>query len=222
MKQIKIIILLLVISISLSGQNDEVLEFEPLVVIDTLFNKTEFDCIKANVEAIVVLDTGSLEIVEGVYGYNLGAHLVKKSGNIWFVYDLPFYKDVFEFSYSDNRNFLTYNNHYFGGGNGHFGTSVDLCIIDLSLNLILSVCINYGETFWEWQPKENETEKQFDERNKDSDSSGCISDIVLKDELMTVQNQCIDKSKTSELLGCGHCLESGIYKYDKGKFIRIK
>jgi hypothetical protein len=215
MKEIKILFLSLIISLNIYSQENDVLEFEKLDVVDTLFNISELNCIEPD----IIMDTAVLFISKGLYGYNMGAHMVKKEGGLWIVYNLPYDKDVFDFEYSDDSLFLTYNNSYFGGGNGHFGTSLSLCIIDLYYNSVLNLVTAMGEIYWPWYIEENETEEQFQERTKnDYDTCSCFSDVVLTCGKLTIQNYCEHKTKTGDY--CGYCADSGFYLYKKGKFVK--
>lgn len=174
------------------AQNNEIIEFQPIRLHDTIKTKQTFKTIK---EVDKVNDTFFFTTK---YLKEEGLFLIEKRESYWIVYD---YNDFVSNYVVGKHNKL--NNQY----------------VSIEIKVSRS---GYGINLYSWYlifDLKNKTYLTLDKSSYNADEKNivlnkCESIIKFKNNTYTVTRNCLPKNE------CGNCIESGIYKVNNGKFIK--
>ncbi len=199
MKNLLHIIVILIPSICWSQNNPDKLDFKPLSCIEKVSN---FNEIKSLVKADS-LGRKDFFFTEQ-YKDGIGLFLIKKENENWFVYDfgLSYGSNsmVKEFKFENNR-FVSIQVFRFPSGS---------CSSTYGIIVLFDLLNNQWTDFWNYNRFEC-----YNENAEVSSSLECKVNFSVNGNFL--------KMKSSKKPDDGlYCFESGTYKYENGKFVKIE
>jgi len=199
MKTIFNIIGILFFSISLGQNNLHTLEFYPLTIKDEI----------SDIEAKKLQKVDSLDKVEYFFTENYkedyGLFLIKKENKNWIVYDYELYlhggrNTVIKNIKEENNRFISIK---------ILSSPTGICESNYERVILIDITQNSFTDFFTFSEI-----KCFDNNGQVSSSSKCKAKFSIKGNLLKIKT-----SKTNDLKDC---IESGTYKYENQKFVKIK
>lgn len=186
---------ILLITIIAEAQVNTVFEFQPIRIYDTIKTQKEINSIK------------ELDKVNNTFFFttklsenDVGLFLIEKKAKYWIVYD---YND-FVSNYVVGKH-INLNNQY----------------VSIEVKASRS---GYGINSYSWYLIFDLKKKSYLTLHKSSYNADendnvlreCRSYIKFKNNIFIIRRTCLPKND------CGYCVESGIYKINDGRFLKIK